>query len=123
MGAEAAVGILHRKRLAAAAYHERDALKDHLVAEHVRIAGGADRAMAIGVLDELFPGAGRGVASPRRSPPPGQPGQHGNIPCDHARSPGLQMVHITIYQKFGQSLPARTRAGFRDPGQKWAQYA
>jgi len=55
MGAEAAVGILHRKRLAAAAYHERDALKDHLVAEHVRIAGGADRAMAIGVLDELFP--------------------------------------------------------------------
>src|ERR1039457_5715168 len=50
MGAEAAVGILHRKRLAAVADHERDALKSSLVLEHARIAGGVDRAMAIGVL-------------------------------------------------------------------------
>src|SRR6202035_5860879 len=45
MAAEAAVGILHRKQLAAAADHERDALKNHLVAEQTRIAGGVDRAM------------------------------------------------------------------------------
>lgn len=81
MGAEAAVGILHRKRLAAVADHERDALKSHLVAEHVRIAGGVDRAMAIGVLDE--------VISPRRTrrrlaeafaAASAGRGQHGNIP-------------------------------------------
>src|ERR1017187_9125881 len=53
MGAEAAVGILHRKRLAAVADHERDALKSSLVLEPARIAGGVDRAMAIGVLDEV----------------------------------------------------------------------
>ena len=81
MGAEAAVGILHRRRLAAVADHERDALKSSLVAEHVRIAGGVDRAMAIGVLDE--------VISPRRTrrrlaeafaAAPAGRGQHGNIP-------------------------------------------
>jgi acetyl-CoA/propionyl-CoA carboxylase carboxyl transferase subunit len=81
MGAEAAVGILHRKRLAAVADHERDALKSRLVAEHAHVAGGVDRAMAIGVLDE--------VVSPRRTrrrlaeafaAAPAGRGQHGNIP-------------------------------------------
>jgi len=81
MGAETAVGILHRKRLAAVADHERDALKSTLAAEHARIAGGVDRALAIGVLDE--------VISPRRTrrrlaeafaAAPAGRGQHGNIP-------------------------------------------
>lgn len=54
MGAEAAVGILHRKSLAAVPDHERDALKTRLIAEHAQIAGGADRAMAIGVVDEVI---------------------------------------------------------------------
>ena len=81
MGAEAAVGILHRKKLAAAPEHERDALKTRLVAEHTQIAGGLDRAMAIEVLDE--------VISPRRTrcrlaeaiaDAPALRGQHGNIP-------------------------------------------
>jgi acetyl-CoA/propionyl-CoA carboxylase carboxyl transferase subunit len=81
MGAEAAVGILHRKRIAAAADHERDALKSRLTAEQVRIAGGVGRAMAIGVLDE--------VISPRRTrrrlaeafaAAPAGRGVHGNIP-------------------------------------------
>ncbi len=81
MGAETAVGILHRKRLAAAADHERDALKGRLIAEHTTMAGGVDRAMAIGVLDE--------VISPRRTrrrlaeafaAAPAGRGQHGNIP-------------------------------------------
>src|ERR1700689_3428042 len=54
MGAEAAVGILHRKKLAAAADHERDALKSTLATEHARIAGGVDRALALGVLDEVI---------------------------------------------------------------------
>jgi acetyl-CoA/propionyl-CoA carboxylase carboxyl transferase subunit len=81
MGAEAAVGILHRKRLAAVADHERDALKSSLISEHARVAGGVDRAMAIGVLDE--------VISPRRTrrrlaeafaAAPAGRGRHGNIP-------------------------------------------
>jgi len=46
--------VLHRKKLAAAAEHERDALKAHLVTEHTRLAGGVDRAMSIGVLDEVI---------------------------------------------------------------------
>lgn len=81
MGAEAAVQVLHRKKLAAVDGPERDALKSRLVAEHTRIAGGPDRAMAIGVLDE--------VISPRRTrrrlaeafaAAPAGRGQHGNIP-------------------------------------------
>jgi acetyl-CoA/propionyl-CoA carboxylase carboxyl transferase subunit len=81
MGAEAAVGVLHRKRLAAAADHERDALRTSLVAEHAQLAGGLSRAMAIGVIDE--------VISPRRTrrrlaeafaAAPAGRGQHGNIP-------------------------------------------
>jgi acetyl-CoA/propionyl-CoA carboxylase carboxyl transferase subunit len=81
MGAEAAVGILHRKRLAAAAEHERDALKRHLVAEHMRIAGGPDRAMAIGVLDEVIsPGQTRLRLAEAFAAAPAGRGRHGNIP-------------------------------------------
>lgn len=45
MGAKAAVGILHKKKLAAAPEHEREALHDQLAAEHERIAGGVDSAL------------------------------------------------------------------------------
>jgi acetyl-CoA/propionyl-CoA carboxylase carboxyl transferase subunit len=81
MGAEAAVGILHRRKLATAADHEREALKNQLIAEQTRVAGGVDRAMALGVLDE--------VISPRRTrrrlaeafaQAPAGRGHHGNIP-------------------------------------------
>jgi acetyl-CoA/propionyl-CoA carboxylase carboxyl transferase subunit len=81
MGAEAAVGILHRKKLVAAAEHERDALKARLVAEHTRIACGPDRAMSIGVLDEVISPlqTRRRLAETFAAAPPGR-GQHGNIP-------------------------------------------
>lgn len=52
MGAKAAVGILHKKQLAAAAPEEREALHEELALEHERIAGGVDRAIEIGVVDE-----------------------------------------------------------------------
>ena len=42
MGAKAAVGILHKKKLAAAPEDEREALHEELAAEHERIAGGVD---------------------------------------------------------------------------------
>lgn len=81
MGAEAAVGILHRKRLAAIADHERDALMSHLVAEHTRIAGGADRAMSIGVLDEVIPPwQTRRRLAEAFAAAPADRGHHGNIP-------------------------------------------
>lgn len=81
MAAVAAVEVLHRKRLATAAGDERDELKQVLAAEHARLAGGPERAIAIGVLDE--------VISPRHTQrrlaealaaAPAVRGHHGNIP-------------------------------------------
>jgi acetyl-CoA/propionyl-CoA carboxylase carboxyl transferase subunit len=81
MGAEAAVGILYRKRIAEAAEHERDALKSHLAAEHARVAGGPGRAMAIGVLDEVIsPGQTRRRLADAFAAAPAGRGLHGNIP-------------------------------------------
>lgn len=81
MGAEAAVGILHRKRLAAAADHERDALKTSLIAEQTRIAGGVRRAMTMGVLDEVIPpGQTRRRLIEAFAAAPADRGDHGNIP-------------------------------------------
>jgi acetyl-CoA/propionyl-CoA carboxylase carboxyl transferase subunit len=81
MGAKAAVGILHRKKLAAAPPGEREALHAQLAEEHERIAGGVNRALQIGVVDE--------VVEPRQSKrrlvaalaaAPDARGRHGNIP-------------------------------------------
>ena len=81
MGAAAAVGILHRKKLAAAPPGDREALHEQLAAEHERIAGGVNRALQIGVVDE--------VVEPRRTKKalvaaltqaPAGRGAHGNIP-------------------------------------------
>jgi len=81
MGAEAAVDVLHRRALAAATDDARPALRERLIAEQVRQAGGLDRGVALGVVDE--------VISPRRtrqhlvaalaSSGDGR-GAHGNIP-------------------------------------------
>jgi acetyl-CoA/propionyl-CoA carboxylase carboxyl transferase subunit len=81
MGASAAVGILHRKKLAAAPPGEREALHAKLAEEHERIAGGVGRAMEIGVVDELIePSTTRAaIAEALAAAPPGR-GAHGNIP-------------------------------------------
>jgi acetyl-CoA/propionyl-CoA carboxylase carboxyl transferase subunit len=81
MGARAAVGILHRKKLAAAPEHERAALEDQLVAEHELVAGGVGRAMAIGVVDEVIEPeqTRRRLAEALAAAPAGR-GHHGNIP-------------------------------------------
>jgi acetyl-CoA/propionyl-CoA carboxylase carboxyl transferase subunit len=81
MGASAAVGILHRKKLAAAAPGEREALHAQLAAEHEKIAGGVGRAMEIGVVDELIPPARtRAMIAAALAAAPGGRGAHGNIP-------------------------------------------
>jgi acetyl-CoA/propionyl-CoA carboxylase carboxyl transferase subunit len=81
MGAKAAVGILHRKALAAAPEEEREALHAKLTEEHERIAGGVDRATAIGVIDEVIEPTQtrRRLAEALAAAPAGR-GAHGNIP-------------------------------------------
>lgn len=53
MGAVAAVRILHRRRLAEVAPDIRPQVEAELAAEHERIAGGVDKAVEIGVVDEV----------------------------------------------------------------------
>jgi acetyl-CoA/propionyl-CoA carboxylase carboxyl transferase subunit len=81
MGAEAAVGILYRKQLAATTEEERPALQARLVEEQRRTAGGLARAQSLGVVDEVIPPEhtrrrlGEALATARAGR-----GQHGNIP-------------------------------------------
>lgn len=81
MGAKAAVGILHRKKLAAAQPGEREALHAQLAEEHERIAGGVNRAVEIGVVDEVVDPAHtrRRLITALAAAPHGR-GAHGNIP-------------------------------------------
>jgi acetyl-CoA/propionyl-CoA carboxylase carboxyl transferase subunit len=81
MGATAAVGILHRKQLAAAPPGEREALHAQLAAEHERIAGGVTRAMEIGVVDAVIePSETRSKIAAALAAVPAARGAHGNIP-------------------------------------------
>ncbi len=53
MGAVAAIRILHRRKLADVAPDIRPQVEAELAAEHERIAGGVERAVEIGVVDEV----------------------------------------------------------------------
>ncbi len=55
MGAVAAVRILHRRKLAEVSPEIRPQVEAELAAEHERIAGGVDKAVEIGVVDEVVP--------------------------------------------------------------------
>ncbi|MCK9896779.1 acyl-CoA carboxylase subunit beta [Frankia sp. AgB32] len=81
MGAEAAVGILHRRPLAAASDDERPALLNRLVEEHTRTAGGIDRGLALGVIDAVIdPADSRRRIAEALATAPARRGSHGNIP-------------------------------------------
>jgi acetyl-CoA/propionyl-CoA carboxylase carboxyl transferase subunit len=81
MGASAAVGILHRKKLAAAAPGEREGLHAQLAAEHERVAGGVGRAMELGVVDEIVaPERTRAAIVEALERVPSGRGAHCNIP-------------------------------------------
>jgi acetyl-CoA/propionyl-CoA carboxylase carboxyl transferase subunit len=54
MGPVAAVRIIHRRRLAEVPADQRAALENELAAEHERIAGGVERAVELGVVDEII---------------------------------------------------------------------
>lgn len=81
MGAKAAVGILHKKALAAAPDDEREALHARLTLEHEQIAGGVDRAVAIGVVDEVIdPARTRSILAAALAAAPARASHHKNIP-------------------------------------------
>jgi acetyl-CoA/propionyl-CoA carboxylase carboxyl transferase subunit len=95
MGAEAAVGILHRRRLADVPVQRKASVIAELVEEHVRTVGGIDRAIELGVVDAVVtPSATRAavaeaIATASADPSASSPaspaasllrGDHGNIP-------------------------------------------
>jgi acetyl-CoA/propionyl-CoA carboxylase carboxyl transferase subunit len=82
MGPVAAVRILHRRKLAAVADDVRPQLEAELAAEHERIAGGVEKAVEIGVVDEIVtPQTSRSaLATAIRDADVGTRGDHTNIP-------------------------------------------
>ena len=85
MGAVAAVRILHRRKLADVPEDARTQVENELAEEHERIAGGVDKAVAIGVVDEVVePTRTRSalavaIATALEADPEIR-GHHGNIP-------------------------------------------
>ncbi|CAN5672235.1 acyl-CoA carboxylase subunit beta [soil metagenome] len=84
MGAAAAIRILHRRKLADVAPDVRPQVEADLASEHERIAGGVERAVEIGVVDEVVEPAKtrRALAGALAQALAGRPvrGAHGNIP-------------------------------------------
>jgi acetyl-CoA/propionyl-CoA carboxylase carboxyl transferase subunit len=82
MGSVAAIRILHRRKLLEVAPDIRPQVEAELAAEHEQIAGGVEKAVEIGVVDEVVePSATRGALA-RAIAEAGMPrrGAHGNIP-------------------------------------------
>ncbi|RSM99127.1 propionyl-CoA carboxylase subunit beta [Nonomuraea sp. WAC 01424] len=81
MGAEAAVDILHRRKLRDGPEDGLEELRRRLVAEHEREAGGVGKAVEIGVVDEVIEPAGtrRRLAEALLKAAPLR-GDHTNIP-------------------------------------------
>ncbi|MCD6638972.1 MAG: acyl-CoA carboxylase subunit beta [Nocardioides sp.] len=85
MGAVAAVRVLHRRKLAEVGPDIRSQVENELAAEHERLAGGVERAIEIGVVDEVVePEHTRGAIARAIAAEVEQHGalrgQHGNIP-------------------------------------------
>jgi acetyl-CoA/propionyl-CoA carboxylase carboxyl transferase subunit len=81
MGAVAAVRILHRRRLAEVPADARTQVEAELAAEHEEIAGGVERAVEIGVVDEVVdPGQTRSAIATAIAGAASTRGEHGNIP-------------------------------------------
>ncbi|GIF68345.1 putative propionyl-CoA carboxylase beta chain 6 [Asanoa ishikariensis] len=81
MGASAAVNVLHRKKLAAAPHEEREALRAQLIEQQIKEAGGVQRALEIGVVDDVLqPGETRRRLAEALAAAPAARGAHGNIP-------------------------------------------
>jgi acetyl-CoA/propionyl-CoA carboxylase carboxyl transferase subunit len=81
MGAVAAVRILHRRRLAEVSEDVRPQVEAELAEEHARLAGGLDKAVEIGVVDEIIdPAKTRSAVAAAIAGAPKRRGRHNNIP-------------------------------------------
>ena len=81
MGASAAVNILHRKKIAAAPVDQREAVRAALIEEQSRTAGGVNRALEIGVVDDVVePSETRKRIAEAQANAQAARGAHGNIP-------------------------------------------
>lgn len=81
MGAVAAVRILHRRKLAEVEPELRARVETELAAEHELLAGGIEKARAIGVVDEMIsPAVTRSSLAAALLAAPAARGSHGNIP-------------------------------------------
>jgi acetyl-CoA/propionyl-CoA carboxylase carboxyl transferase subunit len=81
MGGVAAVRILHRRRLAEIPLQDRDKAEAELAAEHGKLAGGLQRACALGVIDQVIePSSTRSAIAGVLAAAPPVSGAHGNIP-------------------------------------------
>jgi len=81
MGPVAAVRILHRRTLAAVPAEQRHEVEAKLAAEHENEAGGLERAIALGVIDEVVePARTRQAIARAIAAAPARRGGHGNIP-------------------------------------------
>ena len=81
MGASAAMNILHHKKLAAAPHEQREALRETLIQEQTTVAGGVNRALEIGVVDDVIkPAETRRRLAEALAAAPAARGAHGNIP-------------------------------------------
>jgi acetyl-CoA/propionyl-CoA carboxylase carboxyl transferase subunit len=81
MGSVAAVRILHRRKLAEVGEALRPSLELELAAEHEKLAGSIDKAVAIGVVDSVVsPASTRSTIAEAIAAAPARRGSHGNIP-------------------------------------------
>jgi acetyl-CoA/propionyl-CoA carboxylase carboxyl transferase subunit len=81
MGASAAVNVLHRKKLAACPPEEREVLRAKLIEQQLTEAGGVQRALDIGVVDDIIkPAETRRRIAEALAAAPAARGAHGNIP-------------------------------------------
>ncbi|MDO5739503.1 MAG: carboxyl transferase domain-containing protein [Ornithinimicrobium sp.] len=81
MGHVAAIRILHRRRLAEVEDADRSRVEQELADAHALQTGGLQRAVEIGVIDEVVqPGATRSALAAAILAAPPRRGRHGNIP-------------------------------------------
>jgi acetyl-CoA/propionyl-CoA carboxylase carboxyl transferase subunit len=81
MGSIAAIRILHRRKLAEVDPEIRPKVEAELAAEHETLVGGLDKAVSIGVIDEVVsPALTRGRLATAIAEAPAKRGEHGNIP-------------------------------------------
>jgi acetyl-CoA/propionyl-CoA carboxylase carboxyl transferase subunit len=81
MGSVAAVRILHKRRLAAVPAEQLHDAEQELAAEHAATVGGLDRAVEIGVIDEIIsPAATASAIASAIADAPQRRGAHKNIP-------------------------------------------